>query len=90
MREIVVVSVVRPLGAALAVLDRFQSDESRTMRADLLRSRRAATRKAIADTLEVMKGVPGNIRTVVLAGQIARAARRDDVDLLVLGARGLE
>ncbi len=93
VREIVVVSVVRPLGAVQVVLDRFQSAESRTMRAEFLRSRRAAARKAIAETLEVLKGVPANIRTVVLAGHpaeaIARSARRDDVDLLVLGARGL-
>ena len=92
VREIVVVCVVRPLGAAQAVLDRFQHDESRTMRVDLLRSRRAVARKAIADTVEVLKGVPGNIRTVVLAGHqaeaIVRAARRDEADLLVIGARG--
>lgn len=92
VQEIVVVSVVRPLGAAQAVLDRFQGAESRTMRADLLRSRRAAARKAIAATLEVLKGRPANIRAVVLAGHpaeaIVRAARRDGVDLLVIGARG--
>jgi nucleotide-binding universal stress UspA family protein len=59
VREIVVVCVVRPLGAAQAVLDRFQSDESRTMRADLLRSRRAAARKAIAETVERLAGGTG-------------------------------
>lgn len=92
VQEIVVVSVVRPLGAAQAVLDRFQSAESRAMRADLLRSRRAAARRAIAVTVEALKGRPADIRAVVLAGHpaeaIVRAARRDGVDLLVIGARG--
>lgn len=92
VQEIVVVSVVRPLGAAQAVLDRFQSAESRAMRADLLRSRRAAARKAIAVTVEALKGRPAKIRAVVLAGHpaeaIVRAARRDGVDVLVIGARG--
>ncbi len=92
VQEIVVVSVVRPLGAAQAVLDRFQGAESRTMRADLLRSRRAAARKALAMTLEILKGRSANIRAVVLSGHpaeaIVRAARRDGADLLVIGARG--
>lgn len=92
VQEIVVVSVVRPLGAAQAVLDRFQSAESRAMRADLLRSRRAAARRAIAVTVEALKGRPADIRAVMLAGHpaeaIVRAARRDGVDLLVIGARG--
>lgn len=92
VQEIVVVSVVRPLGAAQAVLDRFQSVESRAMRADLLRSRRAAARRAIAVTVEALKGRPAKIRAVVLAGHpaeaIVRAARRDGVDVLVIGARG--
>ena len=92
VREIIVVSVVRPLGAAQVVLDRFQRGESRTMQAGLLRSRRSASRKAIAETLERLQGVQANIRTVVLAGHpaeaIVRAARRDEADVLVLGARG--
>jgi len=81
VQEIVVVSFVRPLGAAQAVLDRFQRAESRAMRADLLRSRRAAARKAIAVTREALKGRPANIRAAVFvghpAGAIVRAARRD-------------
>lgn len=92
VREIIVVCVVRPLGVAQAVLDRFQRGESRTMRAGLLRSRRSAARKAIAETLERLQGVQANIRTVVLGGHpaeaIVRAARRDEADVLVLGARG--
>lgn len=56
VQESVVVSVVCPLGAAQAVLDRFQGAESRTPRADLLRSRRAAARKAVAATRETLNG----------------------------------
>lgn len=93
VREIRLVSVVHPLGAVKAVLDRFQSAESRTMQAEFLRSRRAAARKAITDTLGLLKGVQATIRTRVVAGHpaeaIARAARREGVDLLVVGARGL-
>ncbi len=93
VHEILVVSVVRPLGAVQAVLERCQPAESRNMQAEFLRSRRAAARKAIAETLEMLKGTEATLRAWVIAGHpaeaIARAARRAGADLLVLGARGL-
>ena len=93
LREITVVSVARPLGAEKLVLDRFQGSESRKMQADFLRHRREVAHQAIDDSLEVLKDVPASLRTRVLSGRpaeaIARAARRDGVDLLVVGSRGL-
>lgn len=93
LREITVVSVVRPLGAEKLVLDRFHDSESRKMQAQLLHHRREVAQQAVEDTLEVLKDVPASLRTRVLsghpAGVIARAARREGVDLLVVGSRGL-
>jgi nucleotide-binding universal stress UspA family protein len=93
LREITVVSVARPLGAEKLVLDRFHDSESRKMQAQFLRHRREVAQQAVEDTLEVLKDVPASLRTRVLsghpAGVIARAARREGVDLLVVGSRGL-
>lgn len=93
LREITVVSVVRPLGAEKLVLDRFHDSESRKMQAEFLRHRREVAQQAVEDALEVLKDVPASLRTRVLsshpAGAIVRAARRESVDLLVVGSRGL-
>jgi len=93
LREITVVSVARPLGAEKLVLDRFHDSESRKMQADFLRHRKKVAHQAIDDALEVLKDVPATLRTKVLSGRpaeaISRAARREGVDLLVVGSRGL-
>lgn len=93
VREVTIVSAVRPLGAEKAVLERFQNVESRRMETEFLRNRRAAARKAIADTMDLLKGTQATIRTRVVVGHpaqaIVRAARCDAVDLLVVGSRGL-
>lgn len=93
LREIMVVSVARPLGAEKLVLDHFHDAESRKMQADFLRHRREVAHQAIEDTLDALKDVPATLRTRVLSGRpaeaIARAAGREAVDLLVVGSRGL-
>lgn len=93
LREITVVSVVRPLGAEKMVLDRFHDAESRKMQAELLRQRRNAAHQAMQQAVDVLKNGPASLRTQLLSGRpaqaIARAAQREGVDLLVVGSRGL-
>jgi len=93
LREITVVGVARPLGAEKLVLDRFHDSESRKMQAEFLRHRKEVAQQAVEGALEVLKDVPASLRTQVLSGRpagvIARAARREKVDLLVVGSRGL-
>lgn len=93
IREVTIVSAVRPLGAEKTVLDRFQPAESRRMEAAFLRQRRAEARKAIVECRSLLQGASMALRARILDGHpaeaIVRAARRDAVDLLVLGSRGL-
>ena len=93
IREVTIVSVVRPLGAEKAVLERFQPEESRRMEAAFLRQRRGEARKAIAGCERLLRDASITVRARVIAGHpaeaIVRAARRDAVDLLVVGSRGL-
>ncbi|MBV6471317.1 MAG: hypothetical protein NBKEAIPA_03249 [Nitrospirae bacterium] len=93
VRETMIVSVVRPLGAEKAVLERFQPEESRKMEAAFLRRRRAEARKALAECECLLRQAVMVVRARVIAGHpaeaIVRAARRDAVDLLVVGSRGL-
>lgn len=92
LREVTVVSVARPLGAEKRVLDRFHAPESRKMQADFIRHRKDVAHQAIEEALEVLKDVPASLRTRVLSGRsadaIAKAARREESDLLVVGSRG--
>lgn len=93
IREVTIVSVMRPLGAEKTVLERFQADESRKMEAAFLRQRRAGARKAITGCERLLRDASITVRGRVIAGHpaevIVRAARRDAADLLVVGARGL-
>ena len=93
IREVTIVSVVRPLGAEKAVLERFQPEESRRMEAAFRRHRRGEARKAIAGCERLLRDASITVRARVIAGHpaeaIVRAARRDAVDLLVVGSRGL-
>ena len=93
IREVTIVSVVRPLGAEKAVLEQFQLNESRKIEAAFLRKRRAEARKSIAGCERLLRDASIMVRPRVIAGHpaeaIVRAARRDAADLLVVGSRGL-
>lgn len=93
VREVTIVSVVRPLGAEKLVLDRFRDPDSRKMQAEFLRHRRETAHQALEEAANALMAIPAPVRTQVLSGHpaeaIARAARREEVDLLVVGSRGL-
>lgn len=58
MREITLVSVVRPLGAVQAVLGRFSSVESRTMQGEFRRIRRAAALGSVSQAVAQLATCP--------------------------------
>jgi len=93
VRDIIIVSVVRPLGAEKLVLEQMHDPESRRMQAQFLRGRRAAAHQAVQDAARLVQRQSANVETRLLVGHpaeaIARAARREGADLLVLGSRGL-
>lgn len=93
VREILIVSVVRPLGVERLVLEQMHDPESRTLQARLLRDRRQAAHQAIRQAEAILREGPAVVTTRLLSGHpaetIVQAARRADVDLLVVGSRGL-
>lgn len=94
VKEVTVLSTVKPVEARdLLVFGNTRKGGARALRGELLRSRRASARKALDDTLRVLRPSALTLKSRIVTGHptqaIPREAKRAKCSLLVLGSRGL-
>lgn len=93
LKDVTTLTTVKPLESRdlLAFGDAMKRG-SRTVRAEVLRSRRAAAQKALDDTLRVLRPSGLTLKTKIVTGHpaeaIPREARKEKCSLLVVGSRG--
>ena len=93
LKEIEVVSTVRPVHNRDLAMEQTDRSQFRSMRALLTQGRREAATRAVADTVKVLAPSGVSVRRSIVTGHAAEAiprlAKREQRELLVLGSRGL-
>lgn len=93
IKKVTLVAAVQTLDPGELAFQGVSREEWRRNRAQLLRWRRDAARKALESTVGVLARSTAPVRTRIVLGHPAKAipeaARKDGCDLLVVGSRGL-
>lgn len=94
LKEVKVLTTLKPVEMRdLLVFDNTVKRDTRTLRAEISRSRRAAAQRALDDTLRVLRPAALTLKTGIVTGHpaeaIPREAKKDKCSLLVIGSRGL-
>lgn len=93
IREVMVVSAVRPIHNRDLMRDGVDPAQFRAVRTLVMRARREAANRAVEETVRVLAVGAATITTRIVIGHAAEAiprlAQENRCDLLVLGSRGL-
>ncbi|GIW54616.1 MAG: universal stress protein [Nitrospiraceae bacterium] len=91
--QVTVLSVVRLFDQGDSARQGLAAAESRKVRTEIIRGRRATARRAIEETAEIVQRAGAIVKTRLVSGHpaeaIPREAKRGRYDLLVVGSRGL-
>ncbi len=93
LREVTILATVKPVESRdLLAFGETMKRGSRTLRAEVSRSRRAAAQKALDDTLRVLRPSALTLKPRIVTGHpavaIPREAKKEKCSLLVVGSRG--